>query len=240
MSAASGRALPGAVSPACVSPAFASMNRRNTAPPGAGRYSAPSSSSPRDCTVGTSNAAISVALSVMPGRSGSSIQSVPIARCSRQPLRKTTRGPLGPLSDTTGFRCRRVPMRTSAKPTFRLAKKPRMEASVDSEKLVAGAGLTCDLRVMSPTSCQRSTAAERNYGDSGGLLQPCNQPAPVGAPNGLQAAKQLAPRHQDSRTAPAPAGPRVDAEHDRSGRSSRGIRTSPSGSSKYMTLHTRR
>src|SRR5690606_41674110 len=60
------------------------MYSRSTAPPGAGRYSTPSSSSPSDPTVGASSAAISYALSVI----------VPLVRTLEM---QTKRGPVGPF-----------------------------------------------------------------------------------------------------------------------------------------------
>src|SRR5690606_34684745 len=55
------------------SPAGTSMYRRRVAPPGAGRYSTPSSSSPNDSTVGASNWTISLVFSLIFGGNSNAV-----------------------------------------------------------------------------------------------------------------------------------------------------------------------
>src|SRR5688572_18566015 len=69
------------------------MYRRNTAPPGDGRYSAPMSSTPSDATVGASNFEISVALSV----TRPTLLRLLRDQYLRNPTSKNNKGPDGPL-----------------------------------------------------------------------------------------------------------------------------------------------
>src|SRR5690606_21223225 len=98
------------------------MYRRSTAPPGAGRYSIPSSSRPSDPTVGASSSATWLALSVI------------------TPPGEAKRGPWAPLSDDAGFRRGHPVDRVADGPGARKTKKAPMEPSSPRESVVAGAG----------------------------------------------------------------------------------------------------